>query len=202
MADSPAPTHPAFSLLLRAHSPDTATRLFATRIAHKPLPLRPSSPTPSGRSLRRIHRNARAAVEKKRAAHKPRPLSAAQKRGMGLFEIPKAQREYRIYEGLHGMWVGYMREILGLDGEGGERNCVSPQGAGVMIASADMHGAEVEVVRSRCVSRVGLRGIVVRDAKFIFEIITKENILKKTTKGTHNLSIRGPACCEAGPGGA
>lgn len=75
-----------------------------------------------------------------------------------------------------------MREILGLDGEGGERNCVSPQGAGVMIASADMHGAEVEVVRSRCVSRVGLRGIVVRDAKFIFEIITKENILKTIPK--------------------
>lgn len=67
-----------------------------------------------------------------------------------------------------------MRDILGA----GEGRQVTAQGAGQVLVSADFHGAEVEVVRSRCVSRVGLRGIVVRDTKFTFEIITKANELK------------------------
>ena len=55
---------------------------------------------------------------------------------------------------------------------------VSPAGAGPILASADMHGALVEVVRSRCVSRVGLKGIVVRDAMFVVEIVTSKDVMK------------------------
>jgi ribonuclease P protein subunit POP4 len=55
---------------------------------------------------------------------------------------------------------------------------VSAAGAGAMLASADMHGAMVEVVRSRCVSRVGVRGIVVRDCKHVFEIVTRGDCVK------------------------
>ena len=46
------------------------------------------------------------------------------------------------------------------------------------LCSADFHGAEVEVVRSRCVGRVGLKGIVLKDTKFTFEIITSADIIK------------------------
>ena len=45
--------------------------------------------------------------------------------------------------------------------------------AAAKLCGADFHGAEVEVVRSRCVGRVGVRGIVVRDSRGVFEIITK-----------------------------
>lgn len=71
-----------------------------------------------------------------------------------------------------------MREILGLDGVGGDRAHVTPSGSGQMLASADMHGALVRVVRSRCVSRVGLEGIVVRDTRFTFDVVTKGNVVK------------------------
>jgi ribonuclease P protein subunit POP4 len=37
-------------------------------------------------------------------------------------------------------------------------------------------------VRSRCVSRVGVQGIVVKDSKFAFEIITSGNSLKLVPK--------------------
>lgn len=50
------------------------------------------------------------------------------------------------------------------------------------LVSADFHGAELEVVRSRCVSRVGVRGIVVRDSKFVFQVITRRNELKIVPK--------------------
>lgn len=77
---------------------------------------------------------------------------------------------------LHRLWVGYIRGVLGLKGDGS--GYVAPQSAGPLLASADFHGAEVEVVRSRCVGRVGLRGIVLKDTKFTFELVTKGNEVK------------------------
>ena len=61
--------------------------------------------------------------------------------------------------------------------EGGKA-FVTAQSIGAKLASADYHGAEVTVVRSRCVGMVSLAGIVVRDTKFTFQIITKKNELK------------------------
>lgn len=75
------------------------------------------------------------------------------------------------------MWVGYMQEILDLK----DRPVTSPisaQSHGSKLVSADFHGAEVEVVRSRCAGRVGIKGIVVRDTKFTFVIITEKDELK------------------------
>ena len=50
------------------------------------------------------------------------------------------------------------------------------------LCAADFHGAEVEVVRSRCVSRVGVRGIVVKDSKFVFEVVTRKDEVKIVPK--------------------
>lgn len=74
------------------------------------------------------------------------------------------------------MWCTYIREVLG------ERSFVDANIAGPLLVSADYHGASVEVARSRCVSRVGLRGIVVKDTKFTFEIITEKNEVKRVPK--------------------
>lgn len=60
----------------------------------------------------------------------------------------------------------------------GQEASVTAQSAGSKLASADFHGSEVVVVRSRCVGMVGFKGIVVRDTKFTFQIITKKNELK------------------------
>lgn len=78
------------------------------------------------------------------------------------------------------MWCGYMREILGLSD--GRRQYIDAAGSGQMLASADYHGALVEVVRSRCISRVGLKGIVVKDTKFTFEIVVKSDTVKIVPK--------------------
>lgn len=54
--------------------------------------------------------------------------------------------------------------------------------AAAKLCSADYHGAELEVVRSRCVSRVGVKGIVIKDSKGVFEVITKNNDWKVLPK--------------------
>ena len=74
------------------------------------------------------------------------------------------------------MWLGYMREILGI--KEGERFYMTAQSAGSKLASADFHGAEVTVVRSRAIGMLGLKGIVVKDTRFTFQVITTRNELK------------------------
>jgi ribonuclease P protein subunit POP4 len=73
------------------------------------------------------------------------------------------------------MWIGYIQEVLGT-------GVPISTGTAAKLCSADYHGAEFEVVRSRCVSRVGVKGIVVKDSKFTFEIITKKDQLKTVPK--------------------
>ena len=172
--------HIAENLLKRAHSPDAANTILRERVKQRPLLLRPTSPDPSlnARSKRQYERLKKQQAYRK--SNKPKPLSAKKKRALCIYEIPKEQQKYAIYEPLHKMWCGYMREILGLTDN--KRAWVNASGAGPMLVSADYHGALVEVVRSRCGSRIGLKGIVVKDTKFTFEIVTMENKLKTVPK--------------------
>lgn len=173
-------------LLARGHSPDSANRLFTEKIQHRPLLLRASSPPPS--TARDERRKARTKKEKERKkALKPRPLSARQKRKLGLYDVPREGQKYALFVPLHRLWLGYMREILG------NEIYTGGQGAAAKLSSADFHGAEVEVVRSGCVSRVGIKGIVIKDTKFTFEIVTPKNILKTVPKEGTVFRIEVPA---------
>ncbi|KAJ8060652.1 hypothetical protein OCU04_010959 [Sclerotinia nivalis] len=164
----------ATQLLSRAHSPDTTNRIFTEKIKQRPLHLKPTEPN-NEQQRRRLERQRKLALRKKKL--KPAPLSAREKRALCLYDVPKSAQKYSIYEPLHKMWLGYISEVLG-----GE-NCMPVTGsAAAKLCSADYHGAELEVVRSRCVSRVGVKGIVIKDSKGIFEIITKNNDLKVLPK--------------------
>lgn len=55
---------------------------------------------------------------------------------------------------------------------------VTPLSHGSKLASADFHGAEVQVVRSRSQGRVGMKGIVVRDTKFTFVVVMEGDVVK------------------------
>ena len=176
MTTEKPPDHIAYQLLARAHSPTIASTIFTDKVLHKPLNLRPTSPDPTSQDARAQRRRQR--LRKKEHAlrrQKLKPLSAKEKRNLGIYDIPKISQRYNIYEPLHSMWVGYMWEILGL--KEGQKSYLTAQSVGSKLASADFHGAELEVVRSKCVGRVGCRGIVVRDTKYTFEVITKKNVL-------------------------
>lgn len=173
--------HIAATLLSRAHSPTAASSLFKEKVKQKPLILRPSSPDPQqdARSKRRKARQAKEVAQRRRP-RRTKPLSAREKRALCIYDIPKDQQKYAIYKPLHDLWCGYMREVLDLDpsSSGTHRRTITPVHSGPVLTSADYHGAIIEVVRSRCVSRVGVKGIVVKDTKFTFEVITPTNELK------------------------
>lgn len=162
-------------LLARAHSPDSANRIYSEKIQHRSLILRPTSPPPSTVNARVARRKAR---EDKKAKQKqrPKPLSSRERRTLGLHDIPKDGQKYHIYEPLSQLWLGYAQELLGNDLYTGG------PGAAVKLASAEFHGAPIQVTRSHCPSRVGIQGVVVRDRKFVLEIITKKRGLKVVPK--------------------
>ncbi|RMX95989.1 hypothetical protein D0868_11427 [Hortaea werneckii] len=173
--------HIAEALLKRAHSPDQANTIFRERVKQRPLLLRPTSPDPDldARSKRQSLRHQKA--KSQRSSTKPKPLSAKQKRRLGLYDLPASQRKYAIYAPLHRMWCAYIREILGL-GRDGKKTFVDANSAGPVLVSADYHGALLEVTRSRCLSRVGTKGIVVKDTKFTFEVVTMRDEMKVLPK--------------------
>lgn len=169
---TPSVTH---GLLARAHSPNNAQRIFNEKVHYRPLFLRSNSPPPS-ENARQARRKAREDKKKRAKALKPKPLSSRQRRKLGLYDVPKDGQKYSIFEPLNRLWCGYIREILG------QELYTGGQGASAKLAAADYHGAEVEVCRSRNPGRVGSKGIVVKDTRFTFEIITKENQLKLVPK--------------------
>ncbi|KAF2403191.1 RNase P/MRP, p29 subunit [Trichodelitschia bisporula] len=177
-------SHIALDLLSRAHDPSTATDLFRSKIIAKPLFLRPTLPEdrpPNARHERRLAREKKTAEQRK--SRKPRPLSSKQKRALQLYALPEEGLKYAVYVPLWRLWTAYVREILGVGGERGVwGRYVEAKGAGPLLAGADFHGAGVRVVRSRCVGRVGIVGIVVRDTKFTFEVVTPGNEVKTVPK--------------------
>jgi ribonuclease P protein subunit POP4 len=163
----------AVSLLSRAHSPDSATRIFTEKIKTRPLHLKPSEHD-NAQHHRQVARQRKLAARKKKL--RPKALSSREKRALCLYDIPKEAQKYKIYEPLHEMWVAYVQELLG-------DNCMPVTSTtAAKLCSADYHGAELEVVRSRCVSRVGVKGFVVKDSKFAFEIVTTSDQLKLLPK--------------------
>jgi ribonuclease P protein subunit POP4 len=171
----------ALDLLRKAHDPNFAATYYRDKVVQRPLYLKPTPKDESEPNSRDLRQKARetAKLRKRKSPGKPRPLSAKQKRALQIYKIPREQQKYDIYVPLHRLWGGYMREILSLDKpDSGYGRFNEPRNAGPQLTSADNHGALVEVVRSRCVSRVGVKGIVVRDTKSTFEIITERNELK------------------------
>ncbi|PFH58072.1 hypothetical protein XA68_14208 [Ophiocordyceps unilateralis] len=161
------------NLLARAHSPDSVKRIYTTKIQHRTLHLRPSSPPPAAVNARTARRKARESARKR---GKSGPLSCRERRKLGLDDVPRRGHRYEVYEPLHLLWLGYARETLG-----GDLYTGGPAAA-AKLASAEFHGALAEVVRSRCPSRVGIKGIVVRDRKFVMEIVTRSRGLKVVPK--------------------
>ncbi|KAI6247704.1 hypothetical protein HI914_03933 [Erysiphe necator] len=170
---APKETPLALSLLSRAHSPETALLIYTERVLHRPLHLAPNDNFLNSQQTRRLKR-IRKRLNRVKDPRRPKPLSSRHARSLNIYTIPESAKKYTIYVPLNRLWIAYIQEIL-WDNKG-----FSPVNNinAAKLCSADFHGAELEVVRSRCVSRVGVKGIVVKDSKSIFELITAEDQVK------------------------
>ncbi|CAK7563582.1 MAG: RNase P/RNase MRP complex subunit [Sporothrix epigloea] len=144
----------------------------------------------NGREARRRSRRIKQEQRRHRAhALKPKPLSSRQRRALEKEhgeakgkDGPQSSKKKRAaafstFVPLHELWLGYIREVLGPN-----ELRTGGASAAAKLTAADFHGALVEVTRSACVGRVGIRGIVIRDTRFVFEVVTPANEVKMVPK--------------------
>ncbi|KAK1759241.1 putative rRNA and tRNA processing protein [Echria macrotheca] len=163
------------SLLSKAFGQDETNRIYTEKVQQRQLFLRASSPSPGDERRARWRTRAKK-KDLLRHVLKPKPFSAAERKKLGLYDVPRGQRKYAVFERLNNLWEQYMHELLG------DEIYVGGEAAAAKLCGADFHGASVEVVRSACVSRVGISGIVIKDSKYAFEVITIGNQVKLVPK--------------------
>lgn len=116
---------------------------------------------------------------RKRLTQKCKTLTRRQAADMGMFALPTAALSYADMEPLHRLWVGYMRQHLGLlhtkDGRAPEPHEPAYDAFAKLLVKADFHGAVLRVVRSKCPGHVGTEGIVAMDTKNTFKVVGRDN---------------------------
>ncbi|KAK9479537.1 hypothetical protein V1514DRAFT_328184 [Lipomyces japonicus] len=126
---------------------------------------------------------------------RPKPLSSAERKRLQLYELGQAAHMFATYVPLYHLWQSYARELLSINNSTKpptkETQC---QAYASKLTSADFHGAFISVERSRCIGRVHMRGIVIRETKSAFVICTEINQIKILPKEhtTFNVGVRLP----------
>jgi len=150
--------------LLLVYNTASIAELIVTEKLPKPLLLHPTARTPNARDLRRTSKL------KSGSRNRSQPLTAREKRALGVHSLPKGLK-HETFAPLRELWTKYARGL-------------AVNGATVMaqrLAGADLHGAVVEVVRSRAVDRVGIRGTVVKETRGVVVVVTEDDRVKSTS---------------------
>ena len=159
--DPPAATADVFALLSQHHQPAAALEILAAKVTNKPLPLHPSTTTNA--------RDARRQLRTKSPASRPQPLSAREKRQLRVHDLPRGHKFPRgSFDALEALWRGYAASLAAMGG--------GAPGLAGRLASGDLHGARVKVVRSRAVDRVGIEGVVVKETKGALAVVVSERV--------------------------
>ncbi|KAI9272968.1 Rof/RNase P-like protein [Phascolomyces articulosus] len=114
-------------------------------------------------------------------------LTASEKRAMQIYDIPKKGVKYELFEPLHNLWQGYMKELYSQ----GQSNSLQ---FAQKLLKADYHGAIIKVTKSSNPLLVGSTGIVIQETQNLFKIITKENKVKSIPKSKTVFQVELDCC--------
>ncbi|OWA52048.1 putative Ribonuclease P protein subunit p29 [Hypsibius exemplaris] len=118
-----------------------------------------------------------ATKRKAKKAKKEKPLkglSNKERKRLKIYDIPKEQQKFDLVKPLHDLWCGYMEQTFNLSGMTPARVAVTQDD----LTKADYHGALLKVMESPNASLIGLEGIVVRETRNMFHVITRQDKLK------------------------
>ena len=112
----------------------------------------------------------------KKQKKRKKNVSTALSRRAGLHVIPKNGQKYSNFVPMNLLWVQYMRSSFGSMG--------SPLSlhADERLLKIEYHGACVTVVNAKCSTLIGLRGIVVKETKQLFQMVTECDELNTVSK--------------------
>ncbi|KAL0818117.1 hypothetical protein ABMA28_008643 [Loxostege sticticalis] len=113
---------------------------------------------------------------------KIRNLTRKEKKSLGFYSIPRHSVKYADVEPMNAIWLEYITNMLDLDKEIPELNSKSWETFTQTLYKADFHGSILEVVRSKCPSYVGKKGICIMDTRNTFKIVSKDNTVTTLPK--------------------
>ncbi|XP_063988885.1 ribonuclease P protein subunit p29 isoform X1 [Diachasmimorpha longicaudata] len=133
---------------------------------------------------------------KKVLPKKGKYLSSRKRKLLGLKNISsETDLKYEDLVPLNHLWLGYIQQALAIrsfrelpSSTIDSRWEITNQ----KLMKADLHGARVTVVRSKCPSLVGINGIVLQDTKNTFRIMGKDNKIKTVPKEVVVIKIHLP----------
>ncbi|KAL6574806.1 hypothetical protein OROMI_012091 [Orobanche minor] len=100
-------------------------------------------------------------------------MSLKQHKRSGLFDLPKEFHKFEIFKSMHDKWKAYIQQLLKIVGKDELAQC---------FLNADLHGAIMLVVQCKIVVYVGIHGVMVRETKETFGIITQDNKFRVVPK--------------------
>eukprot|EP00794_Sanderia_malayensis_P017429 gene17429-19173_t len=112
-------------------------------------------------------------------------LSAKEKRELGLYKIPKEKQRYESFVPLHKLWTDYMKTLIGIYAA---RSNITLKTVENKLLKADYHGAFLEVASSKCRTYLNTMGIVIKETKNMFYIITEEDKVKEISCILHEIA--------------
>ncbi|KAL0309754.1 UNVERIFIED_CONTAM: hypothetical protein Sradi_5917700 [Sesamum radiatum] len=93
-------------------------------------------------------------------------MSIKQHKRSGSFDLPKEFHNFELFKPMHEKWKSYVVQLLKIVGKDQLPQC---------FLNADLHGAIILVVQCKVPAYVGIHGIMVRETKETFGIITQDN---------------------------
>ncbi|KAK6146976.1 hypothetical protein DH2020_017888 [Rehmannia glutinosa] len=100
-------------------------------------------------------------------------MSLKQHKRTGSFDLRKEFHNFEIFRPMHDKWKAYVLQLLKIVGKDQLAQC---------FLNADLHGAIILVVQCKIVAYVGMHGIMVRETKETFGIITQDNKFRVVPK--------------------
>ncbi|XP_026489109.1 ribonuclease P protein subunit p29 [Vanessa tameamea] len=133
----------------------------------------------------------------KQKTKKSKILTRNEKKALGFYSIPRNSIQYNDMLALNKVWSEYISQLLELKEQIPDSKSSNWVQFTQSFYRADFHGAMMEVVRSKCPSYVGKKGICVMDTKNTFKIVSEDNIVTTIPKkcSVFNLFIKDIIIC-------
>ncbi|KAI8866015.1 RNase P/MRP, p29 subunit [Ramicandelaber brevisporus] len=105
-------------------------------------------------------------------------ITAKERRSKGIHDIAKQAQQYALFEPLHELWMQYFSEVVNdVDVKAVHANSIGPK-----LLKADLHGCKMRVDRSKCANLVGIEGIMIKETKNAFNVISVDNRVRLVPK--------------------
>lgn len=116
---------------------------------------------------------------KRKNLKKRNPLTCRQKKELKLYKLnDTVPRSYENFLLMNKLWQQYINKTFLTE----NLDFINEDSILNVLKHADLHGAILKVVKSKCKNLISISGIVLQEKRNVFVLLTKNNVLKTVPK--------------------